>query len=141
MDCRSAAEALFATPLSVVLLLAGCSDRLEPPPDSCTPGQELEVTVSSDPIPLFTWFPACGLSSLDVWDQNHTSGWVLFTGSRSAENPLRSGIRYGNAPAQALEPEPARRLVSGTSYTVRLYRWNGDASGFHEEVGSATFER
>ncbi len=58
------------------------------------------------------------------------------------ENPLRSGIRYGQVPPEAIEPGPASPLVAGTPYTVTVYRWAGDASGgFHDPVGSATFER
>ena len=128
--------------LSVVLLLAGCSDGLGPwPLHPCAPDQEVEVAVRNDPLPVFSWTPACGLSSLQVWDQHQTSGWTLFTGARTTENPLRSGIRYGQVPPEAIEPGPASPLLAGRPYTVTVYRWNGDASGFHDPVGSATFER
>jgi hypothetical protein len=124
-------------------LVAACSDGVGPRPvQSCAHDQEVELRVSTDPVPLFTWTPPCGLASLAVWDQNQTSGWVLYTGSRAAENPLRSGIRYGNAPPEALEPTPASPLTSGT-YTVTVYRWIGDESGTGSlfPVGEATFER
>ena len=126
----------------MALLVAGCSDGAGPGPiQSCASDQEVNVTVSNNEVPLFTWDPPCGLSSLTVWDQNQTSGWVLFTGSRSAENPLRSGIRYGVAPPEALEPAPASPLTSD-SYTVTVYRWIGEPdAGSHFPVGSATFSR
>lgn len=71
--------------LGFVLLLAGCSDGTGTPSpvDPCGVGQEVEVTASSEPIPVFSWTPACGLSSLQVWDPNQTSGWMLFTGPRT----------------------------------------------------------
>lgn len=126
----------------IALFVAGCSDGAEPGPiQSCDSDQEVNVIVSSDQVPLFTWDPPCGLASLTVWDQNQTSGWALFTGSRSAENPLRSGIRYGVAPPEALEPARASPLTSD-SYTVTVYRWIGEpGAGSHMPVGSATFSR
>jgi hypothetical protein len=126
----------------LVLVVAGCSDGVGPRPiQSCAHDQEVNVIVSTDPAPLFTWAPPCGLASLQVWDQNQTSGWVLYTGSRAADNPLRSGIRYGDVPPEALEPGPATRLTSGT-YTVTVYRWIGESgAGSLFPVGSVTFER
>ncbi|HWN19601.1 MAG TPA: hypothetical protein VNO19_11860 [Gemmatimonadales bacterium] len=127
---------------ALALLVAGCSDGVGPPPVQCAPDQKVEVAVSSDPIPVFSWTPACGLSSLRVWDQHLTSGWTLYTGPRSFENRLRSGVRYGRVPPEGIEPGPATPLISGRPYTVTVFRWNGDSTGgFHDEVGSATFER
>jgi hypothetical protein len=128
----------------LALMVAGCSDGVGPRPiQSCSHDQEVAVIVNADPVPVFTWDPPCGLASIAVWDQNRASGWVLFTGSRAADNPLRSGIRYGDAPPEALEPTPADRLTSGT-YTVIVYRWSSfDESGAGSllPVGEATFER
>jgi hypothetical protein len=98
--------------------------------------------VSADPTPLFSWEPACGFASLQVWDQNQTSGWVLYTGARAPDNPLRSGIRYGQAPPGAIEPAPATPLTKSINYTVAVYRWIGDeAGGSLFPAGSATFQR
>ena len=126
----------------LALMVAGCSDGVGPRPiQSCSHDQEVQVIVNTDPLPVFTWDPPCGLASLAVWDQNRTSGWVLYTGSRAADNPLRSGIRYGDAPPEALEPTPADRLTSGT-YTVIVYRWIGESgAGSLFPVGEAIFER
>src|SRR5688572_15020151 len=126
----------------VALLVAGCSDGVGPRLiESCASDQEVNVMVSNDEVPLFTWDPPCGLASLTVWDPNQTSGWALYTGSRSAENPLRSGIRYGVAPSEALEPARASPLTSDP-YTVTVYRWIGEpGAGSHIPVGSATFSR
>ncbi len=126
----------------VGLLLLGCSDGIGPRPlQPCSDEQEVVIAVSDEETPLFTWEPACGFASLQIWDQNQTSGWTLFTGSRAAENPLRSGIRYGEAPPEAVEPGPASPLVSGQTYRVVLYRWQGaSGAGSLLPYGETTFE-
>jgi hypothetical protein len=69
--------------------------------------------------------------------------WALYTGGRAADNPLRSGIRYGQAPPEALELESATTLEPGTEYTVTVSRWLGDSAGHGSLLpqGSATFQR
>jgi hypothetical protein len=129
----------------LALATLACSDGVEPTPTvPCADDQEVEVSVSGDETPVFTWSPACGMASLQVFPTtgSPTSGWVLYTGSRAAENPLRSGIRYGQSPAEAVEPAPATALARGTEYTTTVYRWLGEAGGpgglFPQ--GSATFQ-
>lgn len=127
----------------LALVVAACSDGVGPRPiQSCADEQDVDITVSSEAVPLFRWTPPCGLASLQVWDQNQTSGWALYTGPRAPDNPLRSGIRYGHAPPEALEPAPATPLNS-SSYTVTVYRWIGDPGGPGSlfPVGSAAFDR
>ena len=103
--------------------------------------------VSADRTPVFTWSPACGMAALQVFATtgSGSSGWSLFTGARAAENPLRSGIRYGEAPPEALEPGPATDLVPGTEYTVVVSRWldfnEPGEGGSLLPQGSATFQR
>ena len=133
---------------TLAALTIACSDGVEPTPIvPCTDDQEVEVLVSADKTPVFRWSPACGMASLEVSPTtgSGTSGWVLFTGSRAAENPLRSGIRYGQARPEALEPGPATELWPGTEYSVVVYRWiDFDESGGGGSLlpqGSATFQR
>jgi hypothetical protein len=126
------------TSLAAVLALVtlACSDGVEPTPIvPCADDQDVEVSVSRDATPVFTWSPACGMASLQVFPTtgSQTSGWVLYTGSRAPENPLRSGVRYGEAPPEALEPAPATPLTPDTEYTVVVYRWVGEPGG---ELGS-----
>jgi hypothetical protein len=67
---------------------------------------------------------------------------VLYTGPNAEQNPLRSGIRYGDAPPEALEPASATDLVKNTEYRVEVYRWVGEGPGGPGSLfprGSATF--
>lgn len=112
--------------------ILSCSNGLEPTPtEPCPDGQEVVVSVNSDPRPVFSWSPACGMASLEVRPSTGSalSGWVLFTGSRAAENPLRSRVRYGDAPPESLEPAPATQLEPSIEYTITVSRWVGDAEG------------
>jgi hypothetical protein len=59
---------------------------------------------------------------------------VLYSGDQALENPFRSGIRYGDAPAGALEVAGPVPLSVGTSYTVVVYR-----SPERVQAGVATF--
>ena len=129
----------------LAVIAMGCGDGLEPTPiEACADDQEVIVSVSSNPTPVFAWTPACGMASLQVLPSNGnpTSGWALYTGSSGAPNPLRSRIRYGDAPPEALEPAPATELEPGTEYTITVYRWVGDSeSGALIPHGAATFLR
>jgi hypothetical protein len=135
-----------ALAFGLLSLTLACSDGIGPTPtEPCTDDQEVEVSVSADRVPVFTWTPACGMASLQIFPTvgPPESGWVLYTGSNAAENPLRSGIRYGTRPPEAIEPAPATALTPGADYTVVVYRWLGEVGGpgglFPR--GSATFQR
>ena len=101
--------------------------------------------MSQDPLPVFTWTPACGMASLQVFPTDGgPSTWVLYTGSNAEQNPLRSGVRYGVAPPETIEPTPATGLAAGTNYAVLVYRWIGEPGGNLGSIferGSATFQR
>jgi hypothetical protein len=129
---------------TLAALILACSDE----PTAiipCTDDQQVEVVVSGDPIPVFSWIPACGMASLQVFQGTGTgpSSWVLYTGANAEQNPLRSGIRYGEPPPEAVEFTPAAELESGTEYRVVVYRWVGEGPGGPGSIferGSTTFD-
>jgi hypothetical protein len=127
--------------LSLCLLVGSCSDSPQAPAEEC-PDNQVTLTVSSGSVPIFSWEPACGIASLDVFPAvGGASTWVLYAGQRAAENPFRSGIRYGRAPAGALEVTGPSPLASGTEYTIVIYRLLGETGGPSSllSAGSATF--
>jgi hypothetical protein len=127
----------------LAVLLIGCSEGLQPMPiELCSDNQEVAVSVTSEPRPLFTWDPACGMASLEVRpvSGSQSSGWELFTGPGAPGNPLRSRIRYGSAPPEAQESDPATPLAEGVEYRITVSRWIGDAQDGNLILrGSTTF--
>ena len=108
------------------LLLVSCSDGFEPIV-ACTDDQEVTIQVSAGTTPRFTWDPSCGMASVQVLaTETSRDGWVLYTGSHAAENPLPSGLRYGEVPPNGLETTDPVALRRGVEYQVTVYRWIGD---------------
>ena len=124
--------------LAPSLLLAGCSSGMQDVPlEECT-GDQASVTVSDGLSPMISWAPGCGMSSLDVFPTaGGSSLWVVYSGDQALENPFRSGIRYGDAPAGALEVAGPVPPAVGTQYTVAVYR--SDGGGARVQAGVATF--
>jgi hypothetical protein len=126
----------------MVALLPSCGGGAGPAEVvSCAEDQEVSVSVSPGLRPTFTWEPACGMASLQVWNNaTNANGWVVYSGSNSAANPLRPGVSYGQAPIGSIAPGPASPLQAGEAYTVEMYRWIGDPGiGSLFPRGSAVF--
>jgi hypothetical protein len=74
------------------------------------------ATISGGTTPTFTWKPSCLVVELlverDGWDQ-----WFL----EATGDGIRPGVRYGTAPAGAIEDEPATPLVRGVTYELILF--------------------
>jgi hypothetical protein len=131
---------------ALIGLSLSCSADLAPvSADACDEQRDINVGVSGDPVPVFSWTPACGMASLQVFPSTGepSSGWVLYTGNRASQNPLRPGIRYGQAPPEAVEAAPATLLAPGVEYTVTIFQWLGEAGGPGGLFlrASATFQR
>ncbi len=128
-----------------VILEAGCSESLGfDPIVACSDSQTVTVQVTTSVTPRFTWTPACGMASLQVFlDSGGAGRWIVYSGSAAPQNPLPSGIRYGQLPPKGLAPGGAQPLISGVSYSVVVYGWVGAAGGAGSlfERGSATFTR
>ena len=128
--------------LAGALLFSSCSDTAFEPMVSCTDDQEVTVEVSAGTTPRFVWQPSCGMASVQVWaTETSSDGWVLYSGSHAAENPLPSGLRYGEVPPKGLAPSTATPLRRGVEYRVAVYRWIGEPGGPGSifERGTATF--
>ena len=126
----------------IALALLSCSDSAFEPIVACTDEQEVTVRVGGGTTPRFTWEPTCGMASVQVWATATSSdGWVLYSGSYASENPLPSGLRYGEVPPKGLEPADPTPLRGGIEYRVAVYRWLGESGGPGGlfERGSATF--
>ncbi len=123
----------------------GCSDSFGfDPIVACSDSQTVTVQVTASVTPRFTWAPACGMASLQVFlDSGGAGRWIVYSGPAAPENPLPSGIRYGQLPPKGVAPGGAQPLSSGVSYRVVVYRWVGAAGGPGSlfERGSATFTR
>lgn len=128
--------------LGFVVALSSCADNAFEPIVACSDDQVVTVRVSAGTTPRFTWRPSCGMASVQVAaTETSSDGWVLYSGSHAAENPLPSGLRYGEVPDQGVEPAPEARLQRGVEYRVSVYRWIGDSGGPGSlfERGAVTF--
>jgi hypothetical protein len=126
----------------MVLGAIGCGDSTAPV--VCTAEQPVTVAVSSGLLPLISWSPACGMAALQLRGETADglpTGWFLYSGPQSFKNPLRSGIRYGQAPEGIFEPNSPPLLRAGAPYSVTISRWVGDSgpSGTMVEAGVVTF--
>jgi hypothetical protein len=137
------------------LLLAGialfslaCSSDVFEPIVTCSDDQQVVVRVSDGTAPAvrsqprFTWEPACGMASIQVFTVDGSpGGWVVYSGERAAENPLPSGVRYGHVPPAGLAVADPIPLEAGVDYRVVVFRWIGEAGGPGSlfERGGTTF--
>jgi hypothetical protein len=127
---------------ALFILSLGCSEASAPPAEACTDDQAVTVHASAGTRPAFSWTPACGMTSIMVFPAaGPPAAWVVYGGSSAASNPLRSGIRYGQAPNGSFEATPEAALEVGTEYQVLVYRWLGEPGGEGGpfQRGSATF--
>jgi hypothetical protein len=126
---------------AAIVTMAACSSSLLEPIAPCSDDQWVTVEVSAGTTPRFTWEPACGIAALWVIPvADPVAGWVLNGGLHASENPLPSGIRYGEVPPKGVQQAPAGKLVPGVVYRLTVFRWIGDVSGGQlNERGSVNF--
>ena len=140
---RAVASAMRTGGLTLAALACAHDAGFEPI-SPCTDSQIVDVHVDISAAPRFTWTPACGMASLQVFaDTGGTPGWIVFAGAHAAENPLPSGIRYGEVPPDGIAPAGVAPLVRGVRYDVVVYRWVGAAAGPGSlfQRGSTSFVR
>jgi hypothetical protein len=125
--------------LSIVVLSAlGCNDDATIAGDACEPN--VSLSVSSTPVPEFTWQPDCGIGVLHVTAEGGGTVWQINSNPQSdftPTNDIRSGVTYGTVPAGAQEFIPAAPLESGQVYQVYLNV--SDSQGESIPVGTSTF--
>src|SRR3954467_14954643 len=120
----------------LLLMTFSCEGASTVSPPGCA--QNVQVAVVSGTTPVFSWAPACGMSSLSV----ETTGasvqtvWAFTVPENTLVGP---GIRYGQAPNAANVWSAPQPLVAGTSYRIRvMYIVGGDAIA---GSGEAVFTR
>ena len=107
--------------LSIALACKGASTQGPQGPQGCL--QNVQVAVSTEATPLFSWAPACGISSLLVETVPSSIGGSVQTVwgfSVPETNPVGPGIRYGQAPSGASIWSGPHPLVAGTRYHIRV---------------------
>jgi hypothetical protein len=134
MSRALAAARLLALGIALVPV-ASCSDAVAPR-ESC-PDEQVTAAVSAGARPLLSWSPACGMAALTVFpvDMSMNTGWALYSDVDIAENPLPSGIRFGQAPnvTGVIDTED-RPLIRGKLYRLTLYRGYGNSRAVAGEV-------
>jgi hypothetical protein len=112
------------TPLLLTPL--GCNGTSTVSPEGCA--QNVQVAVAGGTTPLFSWAPACGISSLSVESVPSSTGGdvqTVWAFSVPENSPVGPWIRYGHAPGRANVWFAAQPLVAGMSYRIRVVQTVG----------------
>jgi hypothetical protein len=112
----------LAIAAATVLTAAACSDSNSPTSDCPKP---VTVTVSAGTKPEFSWTPACRAYQVGVFsDADGSTYWLIgfSPGNPAKTNAIASPVTYGDTlvVGDSLGPIPAKPLVAGQSYTVRV---------------------
>lgn len=112
--------------IAPVFAALSCRGSSAVSPESCN--QAVQVTVVARAKPVFSWSPACGMSSLSVVTVPATSGVseeLVWGFSVPEQNPIGPVISYGIAPAGATVWTQPHALVAGATYRVRVMQTVG----------------
>jgi hypothetical protein len=113
---------------TTALLLTTLSCSRTTAPEGCA--QNVQVAVSTGAGPIFSWSPACGISSLAVVTVPAApgvsgSGESMWAFSVPEQRPIGPAVLYGTAPADATVSTQPRALVVGTTYRVSVMQTLG----------------
>ncbi|HKA57600.1 MAG TPA: hypothetical protein VKD28_03225 [Gemmatimonadales bacterium] len=87
------------------------------------PDNNVTVHVAPGVNPMFSWSPSCGISGLTVFVESDVTALWTVNGSASAnDNPIESGVRYGQTPADARTVTGPLQLQRGVAYRVQVRR-------------------
>jgi len=112
--------------VAALLIATGNDFSCSAPPtavvsSSCA-SAKVTVVVAAGPVPVYTWSPSCGMSSLMVSPEGNVAAlWPVY-GNSSTDNPIASGVRYGRTPADARNVAGPEPLHSGVTYRVVVSR-------------------
>ena len=95
-----------------------------------------QLLVIPGAMPVFTYPPECGLSSLHVVmvTSSTTSTQVVWSFTVSGQTMVASSIRYGSAPVGATVQQQPRALVRGQVYRVSVVYSAGRDGFFGSEA-------
>jgi hypothetical protein len=109
---------------ALLLSIPGCSDTTSP--KAC--GGNVQVAVLRQPNPIFTWSPACGVSSFQVVTVPSAPGAMeesVWGFSVPEQSPIGPAVHYGIAPARASVWRQPGALAAGATYRVRVMQTVG----------------
>ncbi|HEX9085825.1 MAG TPA: hypothetical protein VF836_13880 [Gemmatimonadaceae bacterium] len=109
---------------ALLLSSLGCNDTISP--KAC--GGNVEVAVLRLPNPIFTWAPACGVSSFQVVTVPASPGAMeesMWGFTVPEQSPIGPAVTYRIAPAGATVWQQPRALVAGETYRVRVMQTVG----------------
>ena len=90
--------------------------------ESCS-STTVTVVVATGPVPITSWSPGCGMSRLIVLPDSGSSAlWTVDGDAGASENPIHSGVRYGQTPGEARTVAGPARLERGVTYRVEISR-------------------
>ena len=111
----------------------GCRD-LPSGPGGCE--GDVTITVSPDPVPVFSWTPDCAVGTLFVTDATQQPIWHV-EGPVGA-NTIRPPVTYGVRPEGAVSELPAGELRNGFGYTVVAFVLTGTSANLSGRVAGRT---
>jgi hypothetical protein len=129
---------LIATAAALIVTGFGCGASTVAPV-GCA--QTVDVVVSNETTPLFSWTPPCGVSYLGVETVPPTGNGIpetFWSFSVPENQPVGPWIRYGQAPARAHIGVAAKPLVAGNYRITVVQTVGGDVL---EGGGEALFTR
>ena len=114
------------------VVLGACSEP--EPPEPCTRETVPLLTVTTGTTPRFDWNPECLAYRVTVLGPGGGEVWRV---QSDAGNTMRSGVRYGVAPAGSTQSQSAVAMVSGQEYQVGLFFDTGNPAPNDAELLTA----